>query len=271
MPQAINSAIRALFRHPPGFPQFGVCMKNLGFLNYMRAVAFCHQAQRQPTEEIAQLRSRHAKYPLGCRRCTSDFKVFGQIFIEREYSCLDELRDIHTIIDCGANVGYSSAYFLTRFPQARLISVEPDDANFELLKRNTARYGSRVELIKSALWSHPAKLRMSTVPYRDGNAWARQVCECGPGETGFGAVDLNQLIDRFRSSRIDLLKIDVEGAEAVVFARNYKSWLERVDTLVIELHDDSMFGDGRSLVKRVMAEESFSELEFGELSVFRRT
>lgn len=193
------------------------------------------------------------------------------MFVHREYACLDALTNVRTIIDCGANVGYSTAYLLTRFPQATVMSVEPDHANFELLKRNTAAYGKRVQLIESAVWSHPAILRMAPVQsYRDGREWSRQVCECAPGEIGFTAWDLNQLIEKSGSPRVDLLKIDIEGAEAVVFTGNYQAWLPRVDTVVIELHDDSMFGDGKILVKRVMAKAGFRETEANELSIFQR-
>lgn len=271
MAQLLNSTVRVLLRHPAHFPPLGRCVKNLGFFNYRKLVADQDAlANRRPSEAIVWLRSRYAKFPLACRPGTSDFRVFEQIFIDREYSCLDGLRDLRCIIDCGANVGYSTAYFLTRFPGAKVTSVEPDDSNFEQLKLNAAPYGDRVKLIKSGLWSHAAQLRMVESPYRDGGAWTRQVTECAPGETGFRAIDLNELVARYHPARIGLLKIDIEGAEAVVFASNYKTWLSQVDTLVIELHDDTMFGDGRSLVKLVMRQEGFSETEFAELSVFRR-
>jgi hypothetical protein len=42
---------------------------------------------------------------------SSDLHVFRQIFVEREYGCLDDLADVRLIIDCGANAGYSSGSF----------------------------------------------------------------------------------------------------------------------------------------------------------------
>ena len=38
------------------------------------------------------------------------------------------------------------------------------------------------------------------------------------------------------------MKIDIEGAEVVVFDASCSSWLNRVETIAIELHDDSSFG-----------------------------
>ena len=46
----------------------------------------------------------HAKYPLTCRPHTSDQSAFCQIFVYREYSCLDDLPDVDLVLDCGARV-----------------------------------------------------------------------------------------------------------------------------------------------------------------------
>jgi len=194
--------------------------------------------------------------------------VFSQIFLFREYSCIDQVRDAKLIIDCGANVGYSSAYFLSRHPEATLIAVEPDADNFALLERNLAPYRDRVKAVKSAIWSHPARLKLSEVPYRDGLDWARQVRECDPSEEGgFLATDIGTLLDQSGFERISILKMDIEGAEAVVFSRNYEAWIDRVDSIVIELHDDSIFGDARGIFHRAISGHGFSVTEFEELTV----
>jgi hypothetical protein len=101
---------------------------------------------------------KYAEYPLICRPNTSDLNVFNQIFIEREYACLDHLSNVDLVIDGGANVGYSSAYFLTQFPKCSVISVEPDPFNFAVLETNLASYNERAKLVHSGLWSHPVGL-----------------------------------------------------------------------------------------------------------------
>src|SRR4051812_37718019 len=62
-------------------------------------------------------------HPLYFRSGTTDFYVIHQIFVQREYSCFDDLKDPGLILDCGANGGYSSAYFLSRFPGSTVIAV----------------------------------------------------------------------------------------------------------------------------------------------------
>src|SRR5580658_7698465 len=50
------------------------------------------------------------------------------------------------------------------------------------------------------------------------------------------ATTIGDLLDRFGWDRIDLLKIDIYGAEKKLF-ENAALWVERVNMIVIELHD----------------------------------
>ena len=215
--------------------------------------------------------SKNAQFPLICRPNTSDKDVFGQIFIEREYSCLDDLSNVDLVIDCGANVGYSAAYFLTRFPKCKVICVEPDLSNFKLLEKNLAPYKERVKLIRSGIWSHTADLKILEEPYRDGREWTVQVRECKSGEIPeMQAIDVGTLLKESGQNKISILKMDVEGAEAVVFAKNYESWLSCVDNMVIELHDDSSFGKASDIVLNAISSvKSFNTSRSGELTVFK--
>lgn len=186
-----------------------------------------------------RLYARDSQYPLHCRFNSSDREVFRTIFELYEYECLTDIQDVKLIIDCGANVGYSSAYLLTRFPQAKVIVVEPDSKNFAMLQRNLAPYGDRVKFYQSGIWSHTAGLKVCRGEYRDGREWATQVRECLPGEEpDVEAIDIGTILRDSGSDKIDILKIDIERSETEVFARNYKEWLDRTRNMVIELHDE---------------------------------
>jgi FkbM family methyltransferase len=223
-------------------------------------------------QHVIALRSKYALHPVQCRTKSSDVSVFWQIFISREYSCLDDVASADLIIDCGANIGCSAAYFLTGYPHCKLIAVEPDPKNFEMLSRNLAPYGDRAKLLHAAVWSHPARLTFAETPYRDGSGWSRQVREClaDEEEAGFAAVGIGDLLKQSGRSRISILKIDIEGAEAVVFSKNYESWIDQVDTLVIELHDDTMFGDCSSVFEKAIAGRGFTKSHCEELTVCKR-
>ena len=219
------------------------------------------------------LTPRNARHALECRSGTSDAQVFSQIFLEGNYDALDGLEGAEFIVDCGANCGYSTAYFLTRCPNATVIAVEPDPENAAMLQRNVRPYGDRVTPVESAIWSQPASLVMSDVPYRDGRAWTKTVRVARPHEpNSIRAVDIGTLLRDSAHDRISILKIDIEGAEAVVFSSGYEAWLPRVDKILIELHDDSPFGDSRRIFNSAIAGEGFtiSHRGGGELVVCSR-
>jgi FkbM family methyltransferase len=138
------------------------------------------------------------------------------------------------IFDIGANVGYASVYFATRFPRARIIAVEPEASNFALLERNTAAFPN-VTPVHAALWPHAARLAIGN-PNDD--SWAFQVNEsAGSAGDSVRGVSMDQLLEEHDVSRIDILKIDIEGAEKEVFEPGCESWLAKTRVLVVELHD----------------------------------
>jgi len=211
-------------------------IQNLGAGAFARY--WWHQKSKLPRTGVFNLTSRYAPYPLQCRAGTSDIDVFKHIYVLREYAFLDELKNPSLIIDCGANVGMSSAYFLARFPEARVIAIEPDPGNYQQLVHNTAHDDERVKAIQAGVWSKQVGLKFVDTAFGDGRAWAIGVEEALPGEpVDINAVSIPQILaNEPADQRISLLKIDIEGAELPLFSENAGDWLGRVDNLVIELH-----------------------------------
>jgi FkbM family methyltransferase len=191
--------------------------------------------------------------------------------MDREYLPISELPGVESVIDLGANVGYSSAFFLSRYPAARCVAIEPDPANFSLLSRNLAPYGDRAVCVRGGAWNRRCNLALSESVYRDGAEWTRQVRECPEGTAGsFPGFDVPSLMDMIGARRVSILKVDIEGAEAVVFDGTCASWIDAVDSLAIELHDDSDFGMCSPVFWRAVADRGFSFARSGELVIARR-
>lgn len=172
---------------------------------------------------------------------SSDPAVFKQIFVEREYSCLRNVHSPKLIIDCGANVGYSSIWFLNRYPNAHLIAIEPDAGNFALCQKNLWPYRDRVKFVKGAVW--PYETRLSLVNGKDKREWAFQVREFARNEknnekNSVQGYEIGALLKESGFDEIDILKIDIEKAEKMLFTGRYESWLNKVKNIVIELHDE---------------------------------
>ncbi|GAX37561.1 FkbM family methyltransferase [Nodularia sp. NIES-3585] len=176
------------------------------------------------------------KCPIYWRCGTSDNFVFDQIFINEEYSGISNIENVNWIVDCGANVGYSAIYLLNKYPQARVIAIEPDSHNFELCSINLAPYGNRACVIKSAIWSEKTGLVLERLS-EDNGEWGIQVRPCKVGETpDLDATSIKSIFEDFDIDIVDILKIDIETAEWQVFSRNYQEWLNKVRYIAIELH-----------------------------------
>src|SRR5439155_12824818 len=78
--------------------------------------------------------------PLTLRRGNSDIFVVRDVFENQDYGVVRRMNlpPDATIVDLGANIGIASLYFASLFPQSRILAVEPDDENCDLLKRNCA-------------------------------------------------------------------------------------------------------------------------------------
>jgi len=135
------------------------------------------------------------------------------------------------IIDAGANIGASPIYFLSQYPDAAIVAIEPERQNCELLRTNCA--GLDVRLIEGALDSRPGS-RFLNDPGR--SDWGFQVSNQGLYEVP--AVAIPQILQDYPPNAYTpaILKIDIEGSEQEVFSGDVH-WLAEMQLVIIELHD----------------------------------
>ena len=133
------------------------------------------------------------------------------------------------IYDCGANVGVSVAYFKSLYPDARVVAFEPDKEIYGYLSRNLSRNNllEDVALHNAAVWTHA-----KGVSFASDGADGGHVEECSGGRV-VPSVDLKEML--LGEKRVDLLKMDIEGAETVVIP-TLKHVLNRVRNLFCEYH-----------------------------------
>ena len=205
-----------------------------------------------------EVRIPQARHPITLRSGTSDLATFEQVFVWEDYD-QSVNQALAFIIDGGANIGCATIHFANRFPNARIVAIEPDAANFEMLARNTSPYAN-VSLIQGGIWHKRAWLKIANP---DDDNWRLQVGEAEAGDGAIAAVTITDILAEAGVSRIDLLKIDIEGAEREVFSTGYQEWLDKVDILVIELHDRFKPGCSAAFYSAI-AHYEFSETQKGE-------
>lgn len=171
------------------------------------------------------------------------------------------------ILDCGGNIGCAAVYFANKYPTAQIYSIEPEKDNFQLLTFNTKSY-ENVHPIQSALWDRETLLRVEDRGY---GKWGFMTFETTANDpAAFKTTTVGKLLAESGFDEIDLLKVDIEGAEKEVFAApDVDEWLPKVKVLVIELHDRMKRGCSYSLFKAISKYKWFFTFR-GENLIFIR-
>lgn len=194
-------------------------------------------------ERAVTVRVPGVRHPLHVRAGTSDVETFEEVFVAREYDLpFTDMNPGH-ILDLGANVGFASVHFAARWPRARILAVEPAAHNAAPLERNTRNWQG-ISRIQAAVWARPAHVTIAN-PLASANAF--QMCESSdPPGAPIEAFTVPQLMSHLGCAHVDLLKMDVEGAEAEIF-RSGTEWLDRVSVMIVELHDRIVPGCAEAL------------------------
>ena len=185
-------------------------------------------------------------HPLELRAGTSDLYMFEEVFLEGEYA-IEQPLDPKLILDIGANAGFASVWFANRYPKAKIVAVEPDPSNVAMLRKNVAPYPN-VSVVEGAVWWEKTTLALDDQGDKSG-------IQVRTGDGGVRALTIGELAG---AQPIDILKLDVEGAEKELFEHD-PVWLANVGVLMIELHDRFKPGCSRA-VYSALTRHDFREL-----------
>ncbi len=172
---------------------------------------------------------------------TSDSSVYLQVVLDdiyRDFRASLPPSSVDVVVDAGAHVGCASVMFHRSFPSARIIAIEPNRENFQLLSKNVG-HRKNITCLNAALWSSDGHLSITndskcstwgftTSPIGESTGTHNQVVQ---------ARSLSSLMSEYRVEKIDLLKLDIEGAERQVFGEGVEEWLPKVRSVVVEVHE----------------------------------
>jgi FkbM family methyltransferase len=199
------------------------------------------------------------------RKNTSDESVFWQVFVEREYDFPLSIEP-KLIIDGGANVGCTTLWFAEKFPQAKIIAIEPEESNFKVLQENIKQL-SNVNAIRAGIWDKNVDLQAKDIGL--GN-WAFEIMEAKENEKNkFPSLTIDKILADSGFAEIDILKLDIEGAEKEIFSAGYEAWLGRVKVLIIELHEYLRSGINKAFYEAI-AKYDFKQFKKGEKIILIR-
>lgn len=204
---------------------------------------------------------------------TSDFKVFKQVILEKEYLTLIKIisdlkaeNSINSIIDAGANIGLTSLFFRQHYPLSKILTIEPDQSNYFQQIKNLEVNNSKdfVIPINKALWHNNIDNLIISNNFRDGDAWSKSVIIGKNKDDEIPSITLLDLSNQyFPNSFIDILKIDIEGAEGVLFENEVfiKTLSSKVRFLSLEIHDECV---NRTALMDKLGKLNFRTINVGE-------
>lgn len=182
---------------------------------------------------------------------TYEAGFFGQVFIFDEY----EVGRLHLppaprVCDVGANVGFFSWRVASMRPQATVLAFEPASDNVRRLRRTFAALGIAGEVCAQACGSGVGQavlyLRNSVTHSLDPD-WHTDM-DGGAGSEAVEVTTLDAECDRRGWTALDLLKIDVEGAEVEVL-RGARAILPATRHVVLEFHSAAAQAECRGILE----------------------
>jgi len=168
------------------------------------------------------------------RRYSGDLDIFFEVFWKHCYAVTQpDKKKISSVFDLGANTGMSAAYFYSCFPGAKFYCLEPDPENVVILKANLVGLipDDRLQILQAAAGSLDMAGQLVTSRYAYNST---VLAEKGTGDVK--VISMNSLLSNYNLQKVDLVKMDIEGAETSVLED--AGWLRNVHFIFIEFHSD---------------------------------
>ena len=241
-------------------------MKSLGPARGLVTYVRCMYPRRR-RGMLIQVRTPELAWPLTLRATPPDVRVFEQVYVDRLHE-VDVSWNPKLIVDAGAHIGCVTAALAAKFPQSTILAVEPDIENYDLLCRNMTPYRNVIP-IRAAVWHQPAVLLISNP---QSESWTFQMRQLSQGEAGTTlGLTLAELL-KWSGMDIDILKLDVEGAEREIFSTaGSEGWLEHVRQIRVELHDRTVPGCEHAMEEAIAGPgHRFSRSTSGEYTILQR-
>lgn len=239
------SALRQVWREDAEFARLGPRRGSLLAMHYRGRI----EARLERTPKVDRLRFEHFSRTIDLTLSAPYLGALKGVFLDVEYDCSGLFNPPPLrILDLGANIGMGSLSLACQFPEAEFVCVEPDPRNLGLLKTNLHQNGIRAEIVPAAVGvvsgksslrfnNDPTCSRLDSLPEQDLHDL-----------TGVDMVTVPEVLARAGWKTVDLLKIDIEGAEdEILSAKN--DWLENVGAIILEIHPITTPGNILSYIK----------------------
>jgi len=207
----------------------------------MRGMVLRSERERSRRQFVQIEIKRPFRAKVWIREPGSDLSTFREVVMTSLYAGICErVSGAEYILDLGANIGLASLYFASRFPSAKIFAVEAASENYHVLEKNLHELKTvgRAELCFGAAWDTDGMVNVGSPPSGHDYDAIQVSSDVKCSGQPVAAHSIASLIKLSKFPRIDILKMDIEGAEETIF-NGSTQWLKDVNGLAIEFHGQS--------------------------------
>ena len=243
-------------------------MDKVGVINGIKVFIYICMQNKWGRKVYSIQHKKFGKQPFYMRSCSSDDAIVGSILkanggYDFLYLMQDTIKSSNNILDGGANIGAFSRIIHAINPNAKIIAVELEESNCEMVKMNMKF--SNTEILHGAIWNKDEKLSIQNHEVGHEAGFCVDVNNKGKGVVNGYTIDM--IFDKYNIEKLDIVKLDVEGAEIEIFDDSSEKWLDRVNILIVELHDRHRMGCSVAVYGRLQ-KHGYRCKNYGENVIF---
>jgi FkbM family methyltransferase len=170
------------------------------------------------------------------RSHTTDISVLKELVVGGGYESLPADLAATSVVDLGANTGLTHRWLRRRYPDARFVCVEPDPENLTVLRFNVGAVDPDAVVVAACIGGRERDVALVG---GDGE-WGYRMADVAGGT--IPVLTMDRVLAEAGLDRVDVLKCDVEGAEAELFAE-CAGWVGGVQAMIVECHTDVITTD----------------------------
>lgn len=168
-------------------------------------------------------------------RGDADDSIVAEIFLLREYALIEpELKRAKTVVlDIGAHKGYFALYVRALNETVPILCYEPEEVNYAALKKHLELNKVQGVVTKNAAVADQEGTLLLNVS-EDSHNHSLVVAPGTTVQKKVTATTLEKIVNKFE--KVDVLKMDIEGAEFQIFETTPPEVLQKIGTLFMEYH-----------------------------------
>lgn len=173
----------------------------------------------------------------GSKGIVSDSEIIDEVVINDQFKINDDSVEYQNVVDIGGQIGTFAIDFAYKHPNSKIVVYEPNISNYIQLKKNISinKLDQNIRASNLAVTNKKGVTELFTNSVNVGGHSIFRISNSLPSIVN--TIGLEDILKMNKFKNIDLLKIDCEGGEYKLLLNASKMTLQKVSTIIFELHE----------------------------------